>query len=95
MWKYETVAPGIDGDEDLAVASLLLVLLRTAADASDPRLPPVIAHLVESERGGLARAIAEGMRADLWRELVTRILVPLAPSRPELAELLIVLDHPE
>ena len=93
-WRYETVASGVDGDEDLAVALLLLVLLRTASDASDPRLPPVIAHLVESETGGLSQAISGGMRADLWRELVTRILVPLAASRPDVADLLIVLDHP-
>jgi hypothetical protein len=93
-WKYETVAPGVDGDEDLAVAMLLLVLLRTASDASDPRLPPLIAHLVESESGGLSRAIADGMRANLWRDLVARILVPLATSRPDVADLLIVLDHP-
>ncbi len=93
-WKYETVAPGVDGDGDLAVAILLLVLLRTASDASDPRLPPLIAHLVASETGGLARVLADGMRADLWRDLVTRILVPLARARPDLADLLIVLDHP-
>jgi hypothetical protein len=93
-WKYETVAPGVDGDDDLAIATLLLVLLRTASDASDPRLVPLVAHLVESETGGLSRALADGMSADLWREIVTRILVPLAASRPDVADLLIVLDHP-
>ncbi len=91
-WRYETEAPREQGGEDSALALVLLLLLRAASDPTDPRLEPLALSIVDGETDRLAPSIADGMRADLWRELATRILAPIAASRPNVELLLAGLD---
>lgn len=80
-----------DAGREQPIALLLLLLLRTASTPGDPRLGALAERLVDHpthDLGEVAEWMAESMRADLWSDLVDRILVPVSANHPPTARVL-------
>ena len=94
VWRCETNCPDDEDDEDEGAepaALLLLVILAAAADSDDPRLEALVAMLVEHPWGTSRHLIdlMEGsIRAELWADLRTHILVPARAGHPAIETLL-------
>ena len=95
-WRSETEADVEDPEDDdvgpeQPVALLLLYLLRTAAVPDDPRLEGLAKMLTDHptyELLNVAVWMEESLRADLWTDLVDRVLVPMASDHPPTARVL-------
>jgi hypothetical protein len=93
-WRSETEECA-EHDEHVGpeqpIALFLLFLLRAAAMPDDPRLEPLSRMLVEHSRyrpDDLTGWISGSMSAELWGDLVDRILTPLRDSHAHIARLL-------
>jgi hypothetical protein len=85
-WRAETEPDAEAGaDPEQPIALLLLFLMRAASAPDDPRLEALAAMLVEHPHHALeevAEWMTESMRAQLWSDLIERILVPLEATHP-------------
>ena len=90
-WRSETEERDEDVGTEQPVALLLLFLVRTASAPEDPRLDALAQRLTEHATYPLeevAEWIAGSMRADLWTDLVDRVLVPASAAHPPVARVL-------
>ena len=100
VWRCETICPGDEDEDDEGAepaALLLLAILAAAADPGDPRLDALVRMLVDHPEGTPRHLIdlMEGsIRAELWADLRTHILVPARADHPPIETLLALLGHP-
>lgn len=96
-WRSETEEFSFDstveGDigPDEPVALLLLFVLRVSSAPDDPRLIELarrLTHHPEYTLESVAQWIADSMSAQLWNDLIERLLVPFEAGRPFVASVL-------
>jgi len=100
-WRSETEESAEHADSDdvgqeQPIALLLILLLRASSTPDDPRLGALADMLLRHPRyplSTLAESMDESMKAELWTDLIHRILVPLAATRPPIAAVLSALGH--
>jgi hypothetical protein len=90
-WRCETEDPEEDHDDGIQPVPLLaLVVLAVAADPLDARIAPLVRTVEENpwcSPAVLAGILDDTVRADLWRELFDRVLVPARSRNPAIGVL--------